>query len=325
MTMQLFGTIDPAQPVPSSLPMTGRETRGVSGNCPICGGTAAWPMRWHRDPRIEVWRAEAGDRSSYAWRLCRRCGNGYPSTQPDLRVLARIWESARAVAANGPGGDEQLWQRRCRDARIHAERSYRAFAPLLGTDTGRFLDIACGLGETVRYFADRGWQAEGLDADPTMLDFHRELAISTRIGQIEEIDLAVAYDLIHIAHAIYFITNPMQFLSRLRSHLTPRGLLCIVLSDLTSSIEHNLPSYSHTFYPTGASMRHALALASYKTAFTRRQRGSIYLAARPSVTAPPTTNTTLIHWLHCTGALRFAVMGRCARIVRPVTRKLLGR
>ena len=35
----------------------------------------------------------------------------------------------------------------------------------------RFLDIGCGLGETVRIFADNGWDAEGVDADPSTAPF----------------------------------------------------------------------------------------------------------------------------------------------------------
>jgi SAM-dependent methyltransferase len=293
--------------------------------CPICGATAAWPIRWHRDPEIESWRAEAGDCASYAWRLCRQCGNGYPTLQPDLHVLARLWEAARVVQSGDPARAAQLWRQRRDAARIHARRSYRMFAPLLGRKTGRFLDIACGLGETVRYFADRGWDAEGVDADPTVLAFHRELAIRSRIGQIEKLEITGRYDLVHIAHAIYFITDPVRFLADLRSHLTAEGLLCVVLSDLTSSLAPNLPSYSHTFYPTAASMRYALALASFATVSARRWSGSIYMAARPAAVKAPKVNTTLIHWLYRTNAARFGVIGRCARAMRPIARKLLRR
>jgi SAM-dependent methyltransferase len=298
--------------------------------CPICGAAAARSLRWRRNPEIETSRVQAADGSSYAWRLCGQCGNGYPSAQPDLRVLARIWESARIVPADDPAKLAELWRRRRRDARIHAERSYRAFAPLVGGDavagnSGRFLDICCGLGETVRYFLDRGWDAQGVDADPTMRDFHRELGISTRIGQIEHIEIAGCYDLIHIAHAIYFITDPMRFLARMRGHLTPRGLLCVVLTNFGSLLEPSLPSYQHTFYPTAASMRYALALASFATVLNRRQSGSIYLAARPQTTALPKINTSLIHWLHSTAPLRLAVLGRCSRAARHVARAVLGR
>ncbi len=293
--------------------------------CPICGATAGWPMHWRPDAKIEAWRAGTGDGSRYGWRLCRRCGNGYPTAAPDLGVLERVWEAARVVDASDPTRAADLWRRRRDDARTHAQRSYQAFAPLLGVKSGRFLDIACGLGETVRYFVDRGWEAEGIDADPTMLAFHRALDIRTRIGQIEKVEITGRYDLIHIAHAIYFITNPMRFLAELRSHLAPGGLLCVVLTDLTSSLEPSLPSYSHTFYPTPGSMRYALALASFATVLSRRQSGSIYLAARPAATALPKVNTTLIHWLHRTSPLRFAVIGRCIRAIRPIARAVLGR
>jgi SAM-dependent methyltransferase len=291
-------------------------------SCPICDETAAWSIPYHCSPEIDAWRAEAGDRSSYAWRLCRRCGNGYPTVQPDLRVLSHIWESARAVDDHYPAASADQWRQRRDAARVYAERSYRLFAPLLGGKTGRFLDIACGLGETVRTFADRGWDAEGVDADPTMLAFHQELAIRSRIGQIENLEITSVYDIVHISHAIYFITNPMRLLGQLRRHLMPDGVLCLVLSNFMSSLEPNLPAYSHTFYPCAGSMRYALALAGFATVFVQRRSGSIYMAARPAAAAPTKVNTTLIHWLYRTKALRFATIGRCARLARPIVRKL---
>jgi len=58
--------------------------------CPICGEGASWPIAHRYDPQIEKWRSEIGDNKPYDWRLCRRCGNAYPSAQPELQVLQRV-------------------------------------------------------------------------------------------------------------------------------------------------------------------------------------------------------------------------------------------
>jgi SAM-dependent methyltransferase len=294
--------------------------------CPICGATEAWPIAWSGSTQIEIWRAEAGDRTPYAWQLCRQCGNGYPTAQPNLRVLSRIWKAARDVEETNPTRVADVWQQRRNAARAYAERSFRLLAPLAGGDRpGRFLDIACGLGETVRYFADRGWNAEGVDADPAMRPFHEKVAIRSRIGQVEKLEIIGTYDIIHIAHAIYFITDPIRFLDKLRHHLTPNGVLCVVLSDLMSSFAPSLPSYSHTFYPTAASMRYALALTSFAPIFLARESGSIYIAARLGSVDTPNVHPIVIYWLYRTQQLRFATIGRCAGFIRSVVKKLLGR
>ena len=233
--------------------------------CPICGEAASWSLPHRGDPQIEVWRQQIGDRRAYEWRLCCRCGNAFPTVEPNRKVLQQIWQAARTTTCATTEEEAEIWRRRQRASRIVAERSYRLFSPLMGAP-GRFIDIACGLGETVRVFADHGWEAEGIDADPAMQVLHRQLGITSHISQIEDLGLHANYDLIHIAHAIYFITHPMDLIGAARlAHTWPDGLFCVVISDFMSSVAVDLPSYAHTFIPTGASMRYALAIAGFKT------------------------------------------------------------
>ncbi len=294
-------------------------------SCPICGDTAAWPIPFNRSAEVDTWRAEAGDQSQYAWRLCQRCGNGYPTVPPDMRVLSRIWEAARTIDEADAVRAAAVWQQRRNVARAYAERSYRLLAPLAGDKPGRFLDVACGLGETVHRFANAGWDAEGIDADPTTLAFHREIDIRSRIGQIENMDISGAFDVIHIAHAIYFITDPMQFLRRVRSLLAPSGIFCVVLSDFMAAYDSSLPGYSHSFFPVAKSMQYALALAGFETILSRAWSGSVYIAARAGNPALPTINTGMIYWRYRTKPLRYALLGRPYLAMRQIAKKLLRR
>jgi len=304
--------------------MAHRPPPAASSACPMCGNAESWPIPFRQDRQIDAWRAEIGDAAPYGWRLCRRCGNAYPSAQPDLRVLQRIWNDARTVATADPAQVAAAWESRRIAGRICAARSYRLFAPLCRSGK-RFLDIACGLGDTVRIFADHGWDAEGIDADPNMLPFHRDIGICSRIGQFETLDIAAGYDIIHIAHAIYFITDPMGFMRRVRAHLAADGLFCLVISDFMASYEAGQPSYSHSFMPTAASLRHALALAGFATILERRWSGSIYLAARPAHIAPPPVTVWPILLGYRTKALRHAVIGRPYLALRQVAKRVLRR
>ena len=248
-------------------------------SCPICNEPQflADPVRQRSGRRTLA--GGDGDDAGYDWRLCRRCGNAYPSHQPDLAVLRRVWAEKRGDECLSPDAKDAIWSYRRAISRAGATRSFRLFAPLCANRPGRFLDVACGLGETVRIFADNGWDAEGIDADPSTARFHRDAGIRARIGQFEQIEAASGYDLIHIAHAIYFITDPMDFIRGVRARLAPGGLFCVVLADFMASADASLPSYTHTFFPTGASMRYALA--------TRRLRGSPERAQCPAASSSP--------------------------------------
>jgi SAM-dependent methyltransferase len=250
-------------------------------SCPICGEATSWSIAHSSSPQIAKWRSEIADFSPDDWQLCRRCGNAFPSEQPELQVLQRVWQAHRAAVGTNADDETAAWRDRRRASQIWATRSYRVLAPL-APGKGRFLDIACGLGQTVRTFADQGWDAKGIDADPNMGPLHQQLGIRSRIGQFERLELQGSYDLIQIAHAIYFMTYPMRFIKNVRDHLTPGGLFCVVISNFMSSVDPNPPGYAHTFFPTGASMRYALAAAGFETVLSRRISGSIYIVARPA-------------------------------------------
>ncbi len=294
--------------------------------CPICDGADYWPIRSALNPKIELWRREAEDEASYEWRLCRRCANAYPSHQPHLHVLQKIWLEHKSTPGLTAAELDQAWARRRAGVRVIAERSYRTFAPLAGTCGRRFLDIACGFGETVKTFADRGWDAEGIDANSSIAQVHQDMGIRVRHGQIEEMNVDAGYHIIHIAHAIYFITNPMQFLGEVRKRLAAGGVFCVVLSDFFAHHAPSLPSYGHTFFPTAASMRYALELAGFETIFCKRLSGSIYIAARPSLAIKQSpVQPTLTRLLFRTKPLRYAFIGRPYLTLRNVAKALIAR
>jgi len=294
-------------------------------SCPICNEQRFWPLPFNDNPVVARWRAEAG-RTDYGWRLCQRCANAYPTQQPDLAVLQQVWATNRTDECLSPEAREQAWSYRRRVSRIGAARSFRLFAPLAARPKGRFLDIGCGLGDTVKVFADHGWDAEGIDADPTTAPFHREFAIKARIGQIEQLAVDGNYDIIHIAHAIYFVTDPMNFIRAVRERLAPDGVFCVVLADFMANADGSLSSSGHTFYPTGASMRYALAIAGFETVMSKHLSGSIYLAARRA-DAPklPAVHPAATLLLHRTKPLRYAVIGRPYLALRRLAARLLGR
>jgi SAM-dependent methyltransferase len=188
---------------------------------------------------------------------------------------------------------------------------------------GRFLDIACGLGETVKLFQDRGWKASGIDVDPTTKSFHERLGIETRIGRIEDIGIDGKFDIIHIAHAIYFVSDVMGFLRELRAHLVPTGTFAVWISDFLAATDPGYPSYTHTFYPTKSSLRYALALADFIPSPPRSRSGSILITARPGRTTLPRVRPRLIRTAYQTKPLRYHLFGRPYLFMRQIAKQIV--
>ncbi|MDZ4855253.1 MAG: methyltransferase domain-containing protein [Nitrospirota bacterium] len=273
--------------------------------CPICGSKMSWPIPFFDHEADAVVRRENG----YHWRLCRVCANGFPSTEPTLGELQIYWNQNRIDNVEAPVTDE-VWRYRLAASRVWAQRSYDFVVPFVHSDSRRFLDVACGLGETVALFQEHGWQAEGVDADPNAKVFHECLGIRTIIGQMESVGTSSRFDLVSIAHAIYFITEPRLFVQRVRDMLDDGGLFLVVLSDLLSSMNANFPGYVHTWYPTSYSLAYLLEREGFEILGCRRFKGSMMVLARRGTSACPRVHPYRTYLAHLSHGWRYCLIGK---------------
>jgi SAM-dependent methyltransferase len=290
--------------------------------CIICGSAKMIPVPFDRRPEADAILARRGRAVDYQWFLCETCGNATPAYQPDIPALEEIWQSNRKGAAD----ETANWIERRRIARIGADRSWAIFAGLhKGLGKGRFLDIACGLGLTVKHFQDNGWLAEGNDIDATVKPIHDELGIHTRIGPVESQNWEEPFDLIQIAYAIYFITDPRAYIERLQTLLKPGGHLAIVMADHLVYTCQGGPTYMHTFIPTAKSMEGLLARAGYRTVLHQKVRDTWFIAATPGKAEAPPIDISAILRAHRTRAMRWKLLGANRARLRAVASKLLRR
>jgi len=243
--------------------------------CPVCSHSASFTIPFVDNNTNEVVCRSHG----YHWRLCRTCGSGYPSISPTLAEMQSYWNKNRADTPNSTVADE-VWHRRLAASAVWAQRTYDFVLPHIQSEKRRFLDVACGLGDTVALFQETGWHAEGVDADPNSKVFHEKLGIYTTIGQIENVNTSSRFDFVSIAHAIYFISEPRSFVKRVRAMLDDDGLFLVVLSDFMSTLSKERPGYVHTWYPTSNALRYLLEKEGFTIVKYIRSNGSIMVLAR---------------------------------------------
>jgi SAM-dependent methyltransferase len=100
---------------------------------------------------------------------------------------------------------------------------------------GRLLDVGCGNGDFVRAMAALGWDAEGLDPDPTGVAAARASGVKAKQGTLADLDLgeyAGAFDAITLSHVIEHVHDPAGDLRRIHDLLRSGGLVWLATPNL---------------------------------------------------------------------------------------------
>ena len=288
--------------------MKDQDSAEDARHCPICGNARFWPVSFIDPESDRVARRSRG----YYWHLCKKCGNAFPSVKPGRAELQVYWEKNRVEEGSFEVTGE-VWSQRLADSEVWGQRTYEFVHPWVQSPGRRFLDIGCGLGGTVACFAAHGWQASGLDPDPNTKPFHERQGIDTTIGRIEEAALRGPYDVICVAHAIYFIEDPKDFTRRMRELLPGDGLFVVVCSHLFSPLNVGRPGFAHTWYPTRHSLLYLLEQEGFELVARRTMKGSDLLLFRPAEPRRPTGRPWSALFAHRTQLLRYHTMGRLLR------------
>jgi len=114
------------------------------------------------------------------------------------------------------------------------QRQFQRVAALMGNGApaggGRYLDIGCGSGVSVRAAADLGWEAVGTDLDPELIRLGKEeLGVDLRCGHLLDLDLGERqFEFIRLRDVIEHLPNPLEVLLEIKRLLAPKGTLLIV-------------------------------------------------------------------------------------------------
>lgn len=143
---------------------------------------------------------------------------------------------------------------------------------LSSTPGGRLLDIGCGVGKFVEMMSDLGWQSEGVDTDPVVVNICTERGLKVRKGTLEEQRYADDYfDAITLKHVIEHSRDPISLLNECHRILKPGGKLVLLTPNL-EGIGHKKFKYfwlgldapRHLFLFTAKTLPEAIQRAGFK-------------------------------------------------------------
>ena len=193
-------------------------------------------------------------------RRCGSCGLLARRTLPTERELADLYSSDYFQDDAGVTGGYADY---LADEPLHRELARRRLSRLpTPRDGARLLDVGAAAGFFVSEAQERGWEAQGVDISPAMVDHAtRALGVPVMLGQLADVR-GGTFDAITMWDYIEHSVDPAADLTRSAALLQPGGVIALSTGDIDSIVArlagkrwHLLTPRHHNFFFSEATLR----------------------------------------------------------------------
>ena len=175
--------------------------------CNLCGGDTTHYVGTQRGLRIV---------------RCRGCGLVYVNPRPQAEELTSLYANYHAR----DGQDEASWDRLM--SRVFRESAELLCSTQKTSRRPRLLDVGCGFGGFVDLMRTRGWDAEGVDPSPSVVEAATRKGRPVRLGTLEEFSADRGpYDAVTLFYVLEHLPDPMGALRRVFDVLVAGGILFV--------------------------------------------------------------------------------------------------
>jgi SAM-dependent methyltransferase len=200
--------------------------------CPTCGGSEA---------RHEL------DKDHLQLVRCAACDVVYVSPAFDDAHYKTVYASAEYQDIVRDLG---IKSHEYRVRRFGAER-VELMARHLASGTPRYLDVGCSTGFVVEAARDRGWDAVGLDLNPSAVEFGRSRGLDLRAAALEDAAFEPAsFDAVSLFDVLEHLLDPVQTLRASLRLLRPRGIIFLYVPNYDSASRLLMGKDAHFIWPT---------------------------------------------------------------------------
>jgi 2-polyprenyl-3-methyl-5-hydroxy-6-metoxy-1,4-benzoquinol methylase len=200
--------------------------------CPTCGSSDA---------------AQELDKDHMTIVRCRACDLVYVSPtfdEPHYREVYASQEYQDIVKDLGIKSHEYRVERFGRE-RVALMR------PHLLPKAPRFLDVGCSTGFVVEAARDAGWEAIGIDLNPSAIDFGRTRGLDLRTAALEDGGFADgSFDAVALFDVLEHLHDPRKTLDACVRLLRPGGIVFLYVPNYDSASRLLMGADAHFIWPT---------------------------------------------------------------------------
>lgn len=137
-----------------------------------------------------------------------------------------------------------------RVARFGAERVALMTRHVRGTRP-RYVDVGCSTGFVVEAARDAGWDAVGIDLNPSAIEFGRARGLDLRIAALEDAGLAAeSFDAVSLFDVLEHLLDPVRTLRASIRLLKAGGIIFLYVPNYDSASRLLMGSAAHFIWPT---------------------------------------------------------------------------
>jgi 2-polyprenyl-3-methyl-5-hydroxy-6-metoxy-1,4-benzoquinol methylase len=121
----------------------------------------------------------------------------------------------------------------------------------LTTTTPRYLDVGCSTGFVVEAARDAGWDAAGIDLNPSAVEFGRSRGLDLRAVALEDVDVdAGGVDAVSLFDVLEHLPDPVHTLRACIRLLRPGGIVFLYVPNYDSASRLLMGKDAHFIWPT---------------------------------------------------------------------------